>query len=98
MRTVHVRIGHDDDPAVPQFFEVEGSFAVAVSDSGADGGDHRLNFQILQHLVQTGLLDVYQFSANWKNRLKSSVTTLFGGATGGIAFHDVELGQVGIAF
>ena len=52
MRTVHIRIGHDDDPAVPQLFEIEGSFAVAVTDSGADGGDHRLNFQILQHLVQ----------------------------------------------
>ena len=98
MRTIHVRIGHDNDPSVPQFFQVEGSFAVAVSDSGADRGDHRLNFQILQDLIETGFLDIDQFSADRKDRLKSSVTALLGGSAGGIAFHDVEFGQVGIAF
>src|ERR1700732_4653535 len=48
MRAVDVRIGHNDNSAVPQFFEVERSFAVPVSDPGADRGDHRLDFEILQ--------------------------------------------------
>src|SRR6202035_4340056 len=86
--TVHVRIGHDDDPAVPQFFEIEGAFAVSISDSGADSRDHRLDFEILQHLVESGFLDIDEFPSDRKNRLKSAVAPLLSGSSGGIAFYD----------
>ena len=78
MRTVHVRVGHDDDLVVAEFFNIECSLALAVADARADGGDHRADFVVLKHLVQARLLDVDQFAANGQNRLEFPVASLFG--------------------
>ena len=57
-----------------------------------------MDFEILQDFVETGLLHIDQFPSDRQNRLKSSVAPLLGRAPCGIAFHDVKLGQIGIAF
>ena len=64
VRTVHVGISHDNDFVVPQLFEIKRSFAVAIADAGADSGDHSADFVILEHFVQPGFLDVYEFATN----------------------------------
>ena len=104
MRAVHVGIGHDDDAAVAQLRDVEGRFVLAVAafvfrlaDAGADGGDHRLDFGVLEHLIEARFLDVDQLAADRQNRLVTPVAALFGRAAGGITLDDVKLGQFRIA-
>src|SRR4051812_18011194 len=70
----------------------------ALADACAAGGDERADFLVGKHFVETGFLGVDEFSAERKDRLKAAIATLFGGATGGVAFDDVKLGQRGIAF
>ena len=92
VRAVHVGIGHDDDLVVAQLLEVEGAFAFAVADAGADGGDHGADFVVLKHLVQARLLDVDELAADRQDRLELPVAPLLGRAAGGITLDDVELG------
>ena len=74
-----------------------GVFILRLADAGADRGDHRLDFRVLERLVEARLLHVDQLAANRKNRLETPVASLLGGAAGGIALDDVKLGQVRIA-
>ena len=92
VRTIHIGVRHDDDFVVAQFFDVKRAFTLAIADAGADGGDHRADFIVLQHFVQPRFLDVDQFAANRKDRLEFTVAALLGGATGGITFDDIKLG------
>ncbi len=69
----------------------------AVADAGADGRDHRLDFVVLEHLVEPRFLDVDQLAANRQDRLVTPVASLFGRAAGGIALDDVKFGQFRIA-
>ena len=69
----------------------------SAADAGADRGDHRLDFGVLEHLIEARLLHVDQLAANRKNRLVTPVASLLGRAAGRIALDDVKLGQVGIA-
>ncbi len=89
---VHVGIGHDDDLVVAELLEVEGAFAFAVADAGADGGDHGADFGVLEHLVEAGLLDVDELAADREDGLEAPVAPLLGGAAGGVALDDVDLG------
>src|SRR5690606_34209154 len=78
-------------------FEIEGSLALAVSDSRADRGDHGLDFLVLEHFVEAGLLHVDEFAADRQDRLGAAVAALLGGATGGVALDDVDLALGGVA-
>ena len=40
VRAVDIGIGHDDNLVVADFLDLEGTFHVAITNSGADGGDH----------------------------------------------------------
>ena len=86
VRTVHVGIGHDDDPVVTEFADVE----IVFPDSAADSSDKRLNLFIFQHLVNSGLFHVQEFPSNRDDRLELAVSALFGGTSGGIAFDNVN--------
>ena len=94
---VDVGIGHDDDAAVAELLDVEGSLLIAVTDAGADGRDHGLDLGILEDLVEAGLLDVDQLSADREDRLEAAVTALLGATTCRVTLDDVELGEGGIA-
>ena len=56
VRAVDVGVGHDNDPAVAKPGDVETTFVFAVTvflrltDAGADRGDHRLDFVVLEEL------------------------------------------------
>ena len=96
VRAVHVGIGHDDDfVSSAACSMLNAPSPLAVADAGADGGDHRADFGVLQHLVQPRFLDVDQLAANRQDRLETPVAPLLGRAAGGITLDDVELGSSG---
>ena len=90
--SVDIGVGHDDDLVVAEILDLEGPLALPGSDSGADGGDHRPDFVVLQHLVETSLLDVDEFTADRKDGLELSIAPLLGRATCRVALNDVQLG------
>src|SRR5205823_5516251 len=74
MRTVHVCIRHDDDPAVTQLGDIKAPFVFTIAillrfaDASPDCGDHRLNLVVFEKLVLSRFLDIDKFAANWRNR------------------------------
>ena len=98
MRPVDIRVGHDNDAAVAEFRDVEGGFVLGrvfisrLSDAGPDGGNHRLNFRVLERLIEARLFHVDQLAANRKYRLIAPVASLLRRSTGGITLDDVKLG------
>ena len=104
MRTVHVGIGHNNDPPVAQLRDIEISFLLTVailfwlSNAGTDGGDHRLDLVVLEKLIDPCLLNVDQFAPNGQDRLISAITALLGRTTCGVALNNVKLGQLRVAF
>ncbi len=97
VRAIDVRIGHNDDLVVAETFEIERALAFAVTDAGADRGDHGANFVILEHLVQTSFLDVDDLTAQRQDRLVVTVTALLGRATCRVALDDEEFGVFRVA-
>ena len=96
---VHVGVRHDDDLVVAGFVGVEAADGLAaLADAGADGGDQGPDFLVGEHLVQAGLLGVDQLAAEGEDGLVAAVAALFGGAAGGVALDDVELGVLRVAF
>ena len=75
---IHIGIGHDDDASVAELFDIEGTLLIAVTDPGADRRDHGLDFGILEHLVEAGLLHIDELAPNRQNGLESTVAALFG--------------------
>ena len=53
VRAVHIGVRHDDDAVVAQLGYVEVLF-----DPGPERRDHDFDLVVLEHLVETGLLDV----------------------------------------
>ena len=74
MGAVDVRVGHDDDPVVPELPDVE---AVADPlDPGPQGDDQRSDVLAGDDLVEPCLLDVEQLSAQRQDRLEATIATL----------------------
>ncbi len=55
------------------------------------------DFLVVEDLVELGLLAVDQLAAERQDCLVTAVATLLGGAAGGIALDDIQLGQGGVA-
>ena len=98
MRAIHVRVGHDDNPAVTQLGDIKSPFVLAIAilfrlaDACANGGDHRLNLVVLEKLVLARFLDIDQLAADRQNRLITSIAPLLGGAASRITFDDIKFG------
>ena len=97
MRPVHVGVGHDDDLVVAELLEVESPLPFPVADAGANGGDHRADFGVLQHLVQPGFLHVDEFTPDGQNCLELAVAPLLGGAAGRVTLDNIDFGVGRIA-
>src|SRR5471032_1184518 len=91
---VDVRIGHDDDTVVAQFFDVE----FVRSDRGSQGGDQGGDLLRGQHFFETGFFHVQHFTAQWQNRLELAVASLFCRATCRVTLDDVQFAQGGVFF
>ena len=89
MRTVHVGVRHDDDFAVATLGKIR--FA-SVPD--AKGGNHTLNFFILQNAHVVRLVGVDNLTAQGKDRLKFANTSAFRRTARGVSFHEVDFAFV----
>ena len=87
VRAVHVGVGHDHDPVVPELREVE----VLLADPAAERRDHRLDLVAAQHLVEPRLLDVQDLPLDREHRLEPAVPPLLGRSAGRLAFDDEQL-------
>src|SRR6185312_8086943 len=73
VRTIDVRIGHDDDAVVTQLVGIE----FILADSGPQRGNQRADFRRRQHLVEPCLLDVENFSLERQDGLGFPVGPCF---------------------
>ena len=83
---VDVGVRHDDDLVVAELLDVE-----VVADSAADGGDERLHFLVLEHLVEPGALDVEDLAADRQDRLRHRVARRLALAARAVALDDEQL-------
>ncbi len=88
---VDIGVGHQHDLVIAQFGQIE-----LVVDTGAQRGDDRLDFGVLQHPVDPGLLDVDDLAAQRQDRLEHRVPAALGRAAGRIALHHIEFGCPGV--
>src|SRR5262249_32581157 len=93
VRPVDVGVAHEDDRVVAELREV----LVVLPDARAEGGDEQLDLLRGEHLVEPGLLDVQDLSPERQDRLVPTVASLLGGAAGGVALDDEELGERRVA-
>ena len=91
---VHVRVGHDDDAVVAQFFHV----VFITADPAAQCGNQSAYLLRGEHLVEAGFLHVENLTLQRQDRLVLPVAALLGGAARGITLHDVELGKRRVFF
>ncbi|OPY91150.1 MAG: hypothetical protein A4E72_00259 [Syntrophus sp. PtaU1.Bin208] len=87
MGAVHIRIGHDDHLVVADPADV----VILLPDPRTQGGDHGLDFLVLQHLVEAGLLHIQDLSPQGQDGLIAAVTTLLGGTSRRISLNEIKL-------
>ena len=63
MRSVDVRIGHDDDLVIAKFGNIE-IVSVSFGEAAAERIDHGLDLCIGKNLVDTCFLDVQDFASD----------------------------------
>ena len=97
MRAVHIGVGHNNDTTVAEALDIERALLLAPADACADGGDERLDFSVLKHLVEAGFLDIDDLAFDREDRLITAVAALLGGAAGGVALDYIKLGEVRVA-
>ena len=94
VRTVDVRVRHDDDAVIAQLVDVE----VVAADAAAERGDQRADFRRLQHLVEARLLDVQDLALERQDGLRAAIATLLGGATCRVTLDDEDFAERRIFF
>ncbi|MNE41324.1 hypothetical protein D3C80_1353880 [compost metagenome] len=94
VRTIDVRIGHDDDAVITQFIRV----VLVTTDTTAKRGDKGSDFLRGEHFVEARFLNVEDFPLQRQNRLVLTVTPLLRRAARGVPFHQVQFGASRIAF
>ena len=75
---VDIGIGHDDDLAVAALGDVE----LFGANACADGEDEGLDFLVVEHLGDAGLLDVEELAPQGQDGLEDGVAALLGVAAG----------------
>ena len=90
---VDVGVGHDDEFAVAQFFDIE----IGGADAAGQGLDDGADFLVAEHFVDAGLFDVEDFAFDGEDGLEDAVAAALGGAACGLAFDDVEFGGFHVA-
>ncbi|EXI74902.1 MAG: hypothetical protein AW07_01513 [Candidatus Accumulibacter sp. SK-11] len=94
VRSVDVRIGHDDQAVIAQLL----GFVLVLADSRTQRGDQGDDLLRRDELVETRLLDIEDLSLEWQDRLELAVATLFRRSTGRITLDQVEFAERRILF
>ena len=77
MGAVHIRVSHDDNLVVAQFFHVE-----IFPDSRSQGGNKVANPFIGKDLIKTGFFHIDNFAAQREHGLEMPVPSLLGRSAG----------------
>ena len=93
MCAVNIGIGHDDNLVIPELLLVE-----VVCNSCAERHYNGTQFIVADNLVKSALFNIEHFSPKGKNRLDSSVSSLFGGAACGVSLNNEKLCYRGVFF
>ena len=93
MCAVNIGIGHDDNLVIPELLLVE-----VVRNACAERHYNGAELIVADNLVESALFNVEHFSPKGKNRLDSSVSSLFGGAACGVSLNDEKLCYRGVLF
>ena len=72
MRTIHIRIGHDNDTMIAKLLEIE-----CLANRCSECYNKILDLLISKNFIDTSLLSVEDFSFEWKYRLKFTIASLF---------------------
>ena len=72
MRTIHVRVGHDDDLAIANAGEVH----LVRADAGPHGGEQVADLLVPENLVEARLLHIQDFPLERQDRLENAVAPL----------------------
>ena len=96
VRTVDVRVGHDDDPLIAQLLCVEVLFL--APDAASQRRNQCGDLVGRQHLVQPGFFHVENLSAQRQDRLRATIARLFGGTAGRIALDQENFALARIFF
>src|SRR5699024_1137928 len=83
--------GHEADLVVAELVDVE-----LLTAARAARGDHRLDLRVPQGPVEARPLPIQDLAANPEDHLRVRVAALRGGAGGGVALDDVDLGDRGV--
>ncbi|OPY78127.1 MAG: hypothetical protein A4E70_02447 [Syntrophus sp. PtaU1.Bin005] len=94
MGTVHIGIGHDDDLVVADPADV----VILLPDPRPQGRNHGLDFLVLKHLVEAGLLHIQDFSPQGQDSLVAAITPLLGGTSRRIPLHEINLASGRVPF
>src|SRR5712691_9962435 len=93
VRTVDVRIGHENNLVIAQFSGVE----IVLADAGPERGDDGANFFVPQHFVVARLFDVEDFSLERQDGLVLAVASLLRRPAGRFTLNDEQLAPRRIA-
>ena len=88
MRSVDVRVGHDDDLVVTQLAGVE-----VLPDPGAQRHDDRFELLVLQDFVPAGPFHIHHLAPERQDGLEMPIAALFGRAAGRVTLHDINFGK-----
>ena len=91
MASVHIGVRHDDNAAVANFRRVK-----ILANAALERLNQRANFFKAKHLVQARLLHIQQLSTQRQNSLQHMVAAALGASTGGVTFHNEQLGALHI--
>src|SRR6266571_986013 len=91
--TVYVRVGHRDDFVVPDLLVIK-----LFAHPPADRRDERSDLLILQHLIESGFLDVKDLPTKREDGLELAATARLRRTAGGWPFHDEQLRLRRVAF
>ena len=94
MRTVDIRVGHDNDFVVTQFFDIE--FVAAYT--APQGGNQRPDFDRRQHLVKTSFFHIQNLALQRQDRLGPAIAPLFRRSARGITLDQEYFRQRRILF
>ena len=93
MCSVNIGICHDDDFAIAALRQVK-----VLGDTVSESGDHCTDFRVREDFVEACLLYVENLTAERKDCLESSVTSLFCGAACGVTLYEVNLSLLRVPY
>src|ERR1700730_7678520 len=92
VRAIDVSVRHQNHMVIPQLTDVE-----PLTNPGAERGDEVADLLGGEDLVLARRLDVEDFAAQWTEGLEATIPGAFRRATRGVALHQVDLAQTGVA-